>query len=82
MPPAALPSTTKLALGALCGGPAPGFAQRPFGSWDTYLLVLPCPGSPPPLTSQMRPKKDELGARRGFLKMNNLGEAGPVPFIS
>lgn len=30
----------------------------------------------------MRPKKDESGSRQGFLKMNNLEEAGPVSLIS
>lgn len=35
-----------------------------------------------PSTSQVRPREDESGTREGFLKMNNLAEAGPVAIVS
>lgn len=30
----------------------------------------------------MRPRKGEYGTRKDFLKITNLEEAGPIPFIS
>lgn len=44
--------------------------------------MLLSPAWPPPLTAQVRPRKGEYGTRKDFLKITNLEEAGPIPFIS